>query len=142
GNLADTARRALTGGRDALEEVHLEVLRPVLPMLAATAADVHEALTQTGPASVEWKLDGARIQVHRRGDEVRVFTRNLNEVTERLPAIVDAALALRAHALILDGEAIGLGDDGRPRVFQETMSRFGTELDDGVAASRVPLAGF
>src|SRR4051812_26825484 len=100
GNLADTARRALTGGHDALAEVHLEVLRPVLPMLAASAADVQEALAQTGEASVEWKLDGARIQVHRRGDDVRVFTRNLNDVTERLPEVVSAVREFPANVFV------------------------------------------
>src|SRR5258706_447552 len=81
----------LTGGALALADVRLEVLRPVQPMLAATAAGVADALAATGPASVEWKLDGARIQVHRAGNEVRVFTRNLNDVTARLPEVVEVA---------------------------------------------------
>jgi DNA ligase-1 len=85
GDLADTAHRAITGGGTALTEIRLEVLRPIHPMLAATAASVTDALAATGRASVEWKLDGARIQVHRDGEDVRVFTRNLNDVTERLP---------------------------------------------------------
>ena len=89
GDLADTARRALTGGEVALAEIGLEVLRPVQPMLAATAASVAEALAATGRASVEWKLDGARIQVHRAGDDVRAFTRNLNDVTARVPEVVE-----------------------------------------------------
>ena len=118
------------------------MLRPVLPDAGATAPNVAEALDGIGRASVEWKLDGARIQVHRAGRDVRVFTRNLNDVTARLPAIVDAAGRLPVRDVILDGEAIGLGEDGRPRVFQDTMSRFGTELEQRAAASEVPLAGF
>ena len=85
GDLRVTARLALTEGVDALAAVRLELLRPVQPMLASTADDVAAALDATGPASVEWKLDGARIQVHRHDDEVRVYTRNLNDVTDRLP---------------------------------------------------------
>ena len=131
GDLADTARRALAGGAAALAEVRLEVLRPVQPMLAASAATVAEALAATGPASVEWKLDGARIQVHRAGDDVRVFTRNLNDVTARLPEVVEVARAFAARSFVLDGEAIGLADDALPRRFQDTMSRFGS--DDAAA---------
>jgi DNA ligase-1 len=142
GDLRATAAVALSEGEGGLASVGPAVLRPLLPMLASTAASVGEALDATGAASVEWKLDGARIQVHRSGDEIRVFTRNLNDVTGRLPAIVEAVSALPLRSLILDGEAIALGDDGRPRVFQDTMSRFGTELEDRAASSDVPLAGF
>ena len=94
GRLGPTARLALFEGREALEAVGLEVGRGVRPMLAATAASVEEALAELGTCSVEWKLDGARIQVHRRGDEVVVYTRNLNDVTARLPDVVAAARAL------------------------------------------------
>ena len=127
GDLADTARRALTGGEASLLAVGLEVLRPVQPMLAASAPSVYEALTAVGRASVEWKLDGARIQVHRDGDEVRVFTRNLNDVTARVPEVVEIARALEAQTFVLDGEAIGLTEEALPRRFQDTMSRFGTD---------------
>jgi ATP-dependent DNA ligase I len=139
GDLAETARRALEGGAPALAEVGLEVLRPVQPMLAATAGNVAEALDATGPASVEWKLDGARIQVHRAGEEVRVFTRNLNDVTARVPEVVEIARALPSRAFVLDGEAIGLSDDALPRRFQDTMSRFGT---DDAGAHEMTLAAF
>ena len=139
GDLAETARRALGGGAPALAEVGLEVLRPVQPMLAATAATVAEALDATGPASVEWKLDGARIQVHRAGDDVRVFTRNLNDVTARVPEVVAIARSLPAREFVLDGEAIGLSEDALPRRFQDTMSRFGTE---DAATHDLTLAAF
>ncbi len=139
GDLRVTARLALTEGVDALAAVRLELLRPVQPMLASTADDVAAALVATGPASVEWKLDGARIQVHRHDDEVRVYTRNLNEVTDRLPEVVAAVRTFPARELVLDGEAIGLSDDERPHRFQDTMSRFGRQQVD---AHGIPLTAF
>jgi DNA ligase 1 len=139
GDLAGTARRALEGGADALLEVRLEVLRPVLPMLAASSADVGEALTATGPASVEWKLDGARIQVHRSGPEVRAYTRNLNDVTDRVPEVVELVRAFPAQSLVLDGETIGLTEEAVPHAFQDTMSRFGR---DDAGSHGMTLAAF
>jgi DNA ligase-1 len=133
GDLGETARVALTQPADALAAVGLVVGRPVMPMLAATAASVSEALAGIGTASVEHKLDGARIQVHRRGDEVHVYTRSLAEVTHRVPEIVDAVRALPADDLILDGETLALDESGAPRPFQETMARFGAELAREVA---------
>jgi len=127
GDLGQAASIARRGGEAGLLAVGLTVLRAVQPMLAAPGADVNAAVADAGPASVEWKLDGARIQVHRDGDEVRVFTRNLNDVTARLPLVVAAARALEVRSVVLDGEALGLDDDGRPRRFQDTMSRFGAE---------------
>ena len=91
-------------------------------MLASTAATTAEAVEALGMSSVEWKLDGIRIQVHRTGDEVRVWTRNLNDITERLPGVVAATMTLDADRVVLDGEAIGLGADGRPQLFQDTVS--------------------
>jgi DNA ligase 1 len=139
GDLADTAGRALEGGAAALAAVRLEVLRPVQPMLAASAAGVADALGATGKASVEWKLDGARIQVHRAGDDVRVFTRNLNEVTARVPEVVEVARSFAARTFVLDGETIGVADNALPRRFQDTMSRFGR--DDATTHS-LTLAAF
>jgi DNA ligase-1 len=128
GDLGETARIALTGSVADLEAVGLVVGRPVMPMLASTAGSVAEALEMLGqPASVEYKLDGARIQVHRDGDEVRVFTRNLADITHRVPEIVEAVRALPAQRVILDGETLSLDEDGGPRPFQDTMSRFGSE---------------
>jgi DNA ligase-1 len=129
GDLGATALAALIGGATALEAVHLAVGRPLRPMLASTAEGVADALaTVGGLASVEWKLDGARIQVHKSPSGVRVFTRNLNDVTHRLPAVVDAAHRLPASTVVLDGETLTLGEDGRPRAFQDTMSRFGADV--------------
>jgi DNA ligase 1 len=139
GDLRTTALLALTEGADGLGTVRLDVLRPILPMLAATSEDVTQALAATGPASVEWKLDGARIQVHRYEDEVRVYTRNLNEVTDRLPEVVAAVRTFTAGLLVLDGEAIGLSDDERPHRFQDTMSRFGRQRVD---EHGIPLTAF
>ncbi|MGA8245787.1 MAG: RNA ligase family protein, partial [Nocardioides sp.] len=117
-----------TGGEEAVAEVGLEVGRPVLPMLASSAPDVAAAITKAGggsgrPVAVDVKLDGIRIQVHRHGDDVQIATRSLDDITERLPEVVAVARALPATELVLDGEAIALDDDGRPRPFQETASR-------------------
>lgn len=125
GDLGETARLALSG--DDLRGVGLIVGRPVLPMLAATAASVAEAIATTGEASVEYKLDGARIQVHRTGDDVRIFTRSLADVTPRLPEVVDVVRAMPVRDVILDGETLALAEDASPRPFQDTMARFGAE---------------
>jgi DNA ligase-1 len=124
-DLGAVARIAAAEGAEGLVRVDLEVLSPVQPMLASPAASIDEAVT--GAVTVEWKLDGARIQVHRRADEVRVFTRNQNDITLRMPEVVAVASALAATEFILDGEAMALRPDGTPQPFQETMSRFGSE---------------
>jgi ATP-dependent DNA ligase I len=126
GDLGAVAATALADGVAGLRAIGLEVLRPVQPMLAAPGDDLGAALERIAPAAVEYKLDGARIQVHRRGDEVRVFTRTLDDMTARAPEVVEAVLALPADPLVLDGEAIALRGDGRPEPFQVTASRFGT----------------
>jgi DNA ligase-1 len=128
GDLRETARLALGPNASDLDDARLEVLRPVLPMLAGSAESITAALERTGPASVEWKLDGARIQVHRAGDDVRVFTRNLNDVTARLPEVVDVAGSMPVDAVVLDGEAIGVDANARPHKFQDTMRRFGADV--------------
>ncbi len=127
GDLGATAIIALTGTPEDLDAVGLAVGRPVLPMLAASATTPSAALEITGEASVEYKLDGARIQVHRHGDDVLIFTRSLADVTHRLPEIVEIVRALPARDLILDGETLSLDEDGGPRPFQQTMSRFGAD---------------
>ncbi len=126
GDLPAVAAATLTGGQEALEEFTLRVGRPVGPMLAQTATGVADALQRLGGSAVfEAKLDGARVQIHRAGDSVSVFTRSLDDVTARLPEVVEASLALPVDALIADAEAIALKPDGRPHRFQVTASRFG-----------------
>lgn len=120
GDLGTAARRALGG--DALGGIGLSVLVPVQPMLASTSASVDVAVAEFGRASVEAKLDGARIQIHRSGDDVRVFTRSLRDITASVPEITAAVSRLTATDLVLDGEALGLDEDGRPLAFQDTMS--------------------
>ena len=138
GDLAEVARIALgPDGAAGLAAIRLEVGRPLAPMLAQAAADVGAALAKTGPAAVDVKLDGARVQVHRDGDEVAIFTRTLDDVTARLPEVVDAVRALPASALVLDGEAIALRADGRPEPFQVTAARFGTRRERSVPLSSV-----
>ncbi len=142
GDLPAVAGAAIAGGPDALSAFRLTVLRPVQPMLAQTADDVGAALERIRPASVEWKLDGARIQAHRLDDEVRLYTRNLADITERAPEIVAAVRELPVGAVILDGEAIALREDGRPLPFQVTMSRFGTRANVERQRADVPLSPF
>ena len=128
GDLGVTAVIAVTGTVEDLDALGLRVGRPVLPMLAASAGSPTAALETTGEARVEYKLDGARVQVHRAGDEVAVYTRSLADITHRVPEIVDIVRSLPAHDLILDGETLALDEDGRPRPFQDTMSRFGADV--------------
>ncbi|MCD9199243.1 ATP-dependent DNA ligase [Aeromicrobium wangtongii] len=125
GSTVDIAPAALTGGEEALAAFTLAVGRPVLPMLASTAPTIEAAMTKAGGGvvAVDTKLDGVRIQVHRNGDDVRVVTRSLDDVTSRHPEVVAAARALACDTVVLDGEVLALGPDGRPRPFQETASR-------------------
>ncbi|HET9937909.1 MAG TPA: ATP-dependent DNA ligase, partial [Gaiella sp.] len=141
GGLVEVARAALTEGAAGLAAFRLELFRPVQPMLAQTAADVAEALGRVGTAGLEWKLDGARLQVHREGDDVRAYTRSLAEVTDRVPEVVETVRRLPVASIVLDGEVIALRPDGRPHPFQVTMSRFGTTLEDD-AARAVDLTPF
>ena len=126
GDLTEMARMAITTGEAGLRAVGFEIFRPILPMLASTGANVTEALAGFERASVEFKLDGIRVQIHRRGDEVRIYTRNLNEITETLPGIVEAVRALPVTQAVLDGEAIWM-DAGGPAPFQYTVS----QIDSG-----------
>ncbi|MGP3923934.1 ATP-dependent DNA ligase [Streptomyces sp. 8N616] len=140
GSLGAVAEALLARGPAALADFRLEVGRPVLPMLAQTAKDVDEALDRLGPCAIEEKLDGIRMQVHRDGENVRVFTRTLDEITDRLPEVVSAARRLAAERAVLDGEVIALGEDGRPRPFQETAGRVGSRLDVTSAQASLPLS--
>jgi DNA ligase-1 len=142
GAIAPVARAALAGGREALAQFSVRLMQPVLPMLAQPAEDLAAALGELGTALLEWKLDGARIQVHKSGTDVRVFTRNLNDVTARVPEIVSSVKASNAKSMILDGEAIALRSDGRPHPFQVTMRRFGRRLDVEAVRGELPLSVF
>jgi ATP-dependent DNA ligase I len=148
GSLALAATAALGdpgaagGGPDALRAVSLQVGRPAAPMLAATAPAVAAAMERISPAAVEWKIDGIRIQLHRSGDDVRVFTRTLDDITARVPEIVAAARELRAATLIADGEAVALGPGGRPRPFQVTSARAASQGDPALLAAQTPLTPF
>jgi DNA ligase-1 len=142
GGIAQVAEAALTGGATALERFSIRLMQPVLPMLAQPARDMEAALAALGTAILEWKLDGARVQVHKSGDEVRVFTRNLNDVTAAVPEIVAAAREVPVRSLILDGEAIALRPGGKPRPFQVTMRRFGRKLDVEEVRGELPLSVF
>ncbi len=143
GKLPAVAAAALTGGVAALGQFTLMVGRPVGPMLAQTATGVAEALERLGGTAVfEAKLDGARVQIHRAGDTVSVYTRSLDDVTARLPEVVDATLALPVTDLIADAEAIALRPDGRPHRFQVTAARFGRSVDIAAARTAQPLSVF
>jgi DNA ligase 1 len=143
GDLPGVVEAALDGGEQALADIRLQVGVALQPMLAATAGSVAEALEGLDEVAVEAKLDGARIQVHRDGDEVRVFTRNLREISARVPEVVDAVRGLAVSRVVLDGEAIAFDDQGRPRSFQETMERFGRERDvEAARAGRLLHARF
>ena len=136
------ARTALEEGSAGLARFSLQLLSPVAPMLANPAGDAEEALERLGEAAFEYKLDGARLQVHRAGDEVRVFTRHLQDVTVRVPEVVEWARALPVREAVVEGEALALRPDGRPRPFQETMRRLGRRLDVETARASVPLSSF
>jgi DNA ligase-1 len=123
GDLGTAASLALTGRS---LDVDLSPLTAVQPMLAGTSASVADAIAEIGRASVEWKLDGIRVQAHKLGDEVRLFSRGLNDITASLPGVVEAVRQLPARSVVLDGEALGIADDGQPRIFQETMSGLST----------------
>jgi DNA ligase-1 len=123
GDARVVAEAALREGEEGLARFALQVGRPVGPMLASPSASLEEAMAKLGRAAVDWKLDGARIQVHRDGDDVVVSSRSLDDLTARLPEVVAAARALPARRFVLDGEAISLRDDGRPEPFQVTSSR-------------------
>ena len=122
GDLSRTASIAMTAGEDGLREVGFEIFQPILPMLASTAESVADAVGGFERASVEWKLDGIRIQIHRRNDEVRIYTRNLNDITEPLAGIAEAVRRLPVRQVVLDGEALWMDVTG-PASFQETVSR-------------------
>ena len=135
GSLPSVAEAALRDGADGLAAFRLEVGRPLSPMLAAPGTDLDDALARTPSAAVDWKLDGIRVQVHRDGNEVHVFTRTLNDITARVPELVEVVSSLQVRSVVLDGEALALRDDGRPHPFQVTAARAATRT----SGSTVPL---
>ena len=142
GDLRKVAKAALTGGGAELATFATQLFRPVQPMLAGSAEDASEAIRELGEAALEYKLDGARIQIHKSGDQVAVYSRRLNDVTAAVPEVVELVRALPARELILDGEVIALRENGTPHAFQTTMSRFGKRLDVNRARGEVPLTPF
>ena len=142
GDLRAVTEAALGGGEEALAAFSIELFRPLKPMMAQSADDIADAMRTLGRAALEYKIDGARIQVHRDGDEVRVYTRRLNEVTEACPEVVEQVGALDVSSAVLDGEAIALNKDGSPYPFQTTMRRFGRRLDVRDIRRMLPLSSF
>ncbi|MCF2128007.1 ATP-dependent DNA ligase [Strepomyces sp. STD 3.1] len=140
GSLQTVAEALLADGPGALEGFRLTVGRPVLPMLAHSASSVAEAVGKLGACAVEEKLDGIRVQVHRDGGTVRLYTRTLDDITGRLPEVIRAALALPVERFILDGEVLSLDGSGRPRSFQETAGRVGSRTDVATASRAVPVS--
>ncbi len=125
GNAADVAVSAFRGGEAELATFSVQLFRPLRPMLAQSAKDPSEALARTAPAAVEHKLDGARVQLHRQGERVAIYSRHGNELSDALPEIVELGRSFGADSLVLDGEVIALREDGRPQPFQVTMQRAG-----------------
>src|SRR5271170_6306794 len=142
GNLALTAKVALEDGEAGLLRFDVQLMRPIQPMLAQTADDVEGALAEMGEAALEFKMDGARIQAHKAGGDIAVFSRNLNDVTAAVPEVVEAVRAMPARELILDGEVLAFQSDGRPYPFQVTMRRFGRKLNVEGVRSELPLTPY
>lgn len=142
GALADVAVAGLLDGRAGLDAFQVELFRPLRPMLASPSEDAEAAIEALGEAAFELKLDGARVQVHKDGGTVRVYTRRLHEVTRAVPEVVEVVGRMPARRLILDGEAIALRPDGRPQPFQTTMRRFGRRRGTEALRSTLPLSCF
>jgi len=143
GGIAAVAGHAIAEGAAGLEQYRIELFRPLAPMLAQPAEDIEDAMSlMGGMAAIEWKLDGARVQVHKEGDNVRIYSRTGNDVTAAAPEIVAVVCGALARSLILDGEAIALSAQGAPYPFQDTMSRFGRVLDIEAMSAKLPLSVF
>jgi ATP-dependent DNA ligase I len=142
GDLGAVAEAGLRDGAAGLSAFRLRVGQPLQPMLAQSARSIAEALGRTSPAAIEWKLDGARVQIHVLGADVRVFTRSLDDITGRVPEVVEMARSLPVRSLVLDGEALALRADGRPHPFQISASRFGSRLDVERLRATLPLTPF
>ena len=142
GSAVSVARAALEQGEAGIKQYDVQLFRPIQPMLAQSAEDLEEALAELGEAALEFKMDGARVQAHKSGDDVAVYSRALNDVTSAVPEVVELVRALPAHDLILDGEILSLQPDGRPQPFQVTARRFGRKLDLDRMRAELPLRPF
>jgi DNA ligase-1 len=142
GNMAVVARAIMQNGEAGLNDYDVRLFQPIQPMLAGTAENVSDALADLGEAALEFKMDGARVQVHRSGDDVVVYSRSLNDVTAAVPEVVEIVRALPAKDLILDGEVLSLLPDGRPQPFQVTMRRFGRKLDVDRIRQELPVTPY
>jgi DNA ligase 1 len=142
GDLGLVGRVSIEEGVAGLSRFQIRVLHPFQPMLAQTAEDVAEAMNALGTAALEYKMDGVRIQAHKQGREARIFTRNLNDVTEAVPDLVEILLGSSADQLVLDGEALSFGSGGKPRPFQISMRRFGRKLSIAEMKEKIPLTAF
>jgi len=142
GGIASVALAALAEGAPGLDRFAIALFQPLAPMLAQPADDIDDAMTRIPIAALEWKLDGARVQLHKRGDEIRIYSRTGNDVTHAAPEIVSAVANARASSLILDGEAIALRKGGAPYAFQDTMRRFGRVQDIDAMRADMPLSVF
>ena len=142
GGIPMLARSVLERGDAGLDQFELQLFRPAQPMLAQTAEDVSEALSELGEAALEYKFDGARVQVHKSGDQVAVFSRNMNDVSAAVPEVVAAVRSLPAHDLILDGEVLSLDPNGRPQPFQVSMRRFGRKINVAKLIDELPMTPF
>jgi|HubBroStandDraft_5_1064220.scaffolds.fasta_scaffold80416_1 DNA ligase-1 len=142
GDVIAVAGAVIERGEAGLADYDVRLFQPVQPMLAQTAEDVEEAMADLGEAALEFKLDGARIQAHKSGDQVAIFSRALNDVTAAVPEIVEVVRALPAKDLILDGEVISLKPDGRPQPFQVTARRFNRKIDLDRMRAELPLTPF
>ncbi|MDQ6672370.1 MAG: ATP-dependent DNA ligase [Chloroflexota bacterium] len=142
GDLGAVAEAGLRDGAAGLSAFRLQVGQPLQPMLAQSAQSIAEAMQRTSPAAIEWKLDGARVQLHVLGSDVRVFTRSLDDITSRVPELVEMAGGLCVRSLVLDGEALSVREDGRPYPFQVSASRFGSRLDVERLRATLPLSPF
>ncbi|MGH9640314.1 MAG: ATP-dependent DNA ligase, partial [Bryobacteraceae bacterium] len=142
GGVVPLARPVLDKGEAGIAQFDVQLFRPVQPMLAQTAEDVRDALEELGEPALEYKFDGARVQAHKSGDRIAIYSRRLNDVTVAIPEIAEAVRGLPATELILDGEVIGLDASGRPRPFQTTMRRFGRKLDIPALRREVPVQPF
>jgi ATP-dependent DNA ligase I len=142
GDLAPVARAVLEKGDAGLAAYDVQLFRPIQPMLAGSAGDVSEALADLGEAALEFKMDGARVQVHKSDDDVVVYSRSLKDVTAAVPEVVEIVRALPARSLILDGEVLSLQKDGRPQPFQVTARRFSRKLDVDRMRTELPMTPF